>query len=114
MHCDYCDIRYDIIGRVENLENDFEYIASINNFSSDLKSLKGDLHIHPSGTKRFEKSSEKVSRKSYAKGKIEKTKHYFMLLNTTQIVNLYRMYQIDFEIFGYVAEQYHSDITTYL
>ena len=114
MHCDYCDIRYDIIGRVENLENDLKYIAFYNNFSSDLKSLKGDLHIHPSGTKRFEKPTKNISRKTYAKGKIEKTKSYFMLLNTTQIDNLYRMYQIDFEIFDYAAEQYHSDIMTYL
>ena len=108
MHCNYCDIRYDIIGRVENLENDFKYIAMKNNFTSDLVFLNIDLHVHPSGTKRFVKPPENVSRNSNSNEKIEKTKKYFMLLNTSQLDGLYRMYQIDFEMFGYSAEPYHS------
>ena len=109
MHCDYCDIRYDIIGRVENLENDLKYIAWKNNFTSDLVSLKDDLHVHPSGTMRFGKPSEKISKNWNKNEKIEKTKRYFMLLNTSQLDRLYSMYQIDFEMFGYSAEQYHFD-----
>ena len=109
MHCDYCDIRYDIIGRVENLEKDLEYIAMVNNFTSDLYSLKDDLHMHPSGTKRFERPSENETKMNVMSGKMEKTKRYFMLLNTTQVSNLYRMYEIDFEIFGYSSEPYHTE-----
>ena len=109
MHCDYCDIRYDIIGRVENLEKDLEYIAMVNNFTSDLLSLKNDLHMHPSGAKRFERPTASVLKPNVMKGKMEKTKRYFMLLNTTQVGNLYRMYEIDFEIFGYSTEPYHTE-----
>ena len=109
MHCDYCDIRYDIIGRVENLEKDLEYIALVNNFTSDLYSLKDDLHMHPSGTKRFERPAENVGKTRSNREKIEKTKRYFMLLNTTQVSSLYRMYEIDFEIFGYSIEPYHNN-----
>ena len=109
MHCDYCDIRYDIIGRVENLERDLEYIASVNNFTSDLHSLKDDLHMHPSGTKRFERPRKKVVKTNTVKGKMEKTIRYFTLLNSTQVGNLYRMYEIDFEIFGYSTEPYHKE-----
>ena len=110
MHCDYCDIRYDIIGRVENLENDLKYIAFKNNFTSSLISLKDDLHMHPSGMKRFEKPPENISNKRNENEKTEKTKRYFRLLNSSQLDRLYSMYQIDFEMFGYSAEPYHSDV----
>jgi len=109
MHCDYCDIRYDIIGRVENLEKDLEYIAMVNNFTSDLLTLKNDLHMHPSGAKRFERPTASALKTNVMRGKMEKTKRYFMLLNTTQVGNLYRMYEIDFEIFGYSTEPYHIE-----
>ena len=108
MHCNYCDVRYDIIGRIENLENDLKYIALKNNFTSDLTSLKDDLHVHPSGTKRFEKPPENVLKKTDEQEKLGKTKKYFALLNTTQLDSLYSMYQLDFEMFGYSVEPYHS------
>ena len=108
MHCNYCDIRYDMIGRVENLENDLGYIAVVKNFSSDLDSLRDDLHVHPSGIKRFEKPTESFMKKNGEKEKINKTKRYFMQLNNNQVNAIYRMYKIDFEMFGYSTEPYHT------
>ena len=96
IHCNYCDIRYDIIGRVESLKDDLEYIAEINNFKSDLYRIKDDLHVHPT-----------FKREIGIKGKTEKIKRYFMQLNSTQVHNIYRMYKIDFEMFGYSTEPYH-------
>ena len=96
MHCNYCDIRYDVIGRVESLEDDLEYIAEVNNFKSDLYRVKDDLHVHPA-----------FKRKINIKENTEKVKRYFMQLNTTQLSNIYHMYKIDFEMFGYSTESYH-------
>ena len=109
MKCDYCHIRYDIIGRLEHLEDDLEYIAAVNNFTSDLHSLKDSLHMHPSGTETFEMPNEYLIKKNGMKEKTEKTKSYFMQLNTKQRKNIYHMYKIDFEMFGYSPEPYHPE-----
>ena len=107
VHCKYCDIKYNMIGRLENLGKDLRYIASNNNFTSDLTSSKIDLHVHSSGAKRFEKPPKDILEMKREKEKIEKTKRYFMMLNSTQLENLYQMYKIDFEMFGYSFEPYH-------
>ena len=64
MHCDYCDIRYDIIGRVETLEDDLEYIAEVNDFKSDLYRIKDDLHVHPTFKRKIgiTEETEKIKR----------------------------------------------------
>ena len=97
IHCNYCNIRYDIIGRVETLEDDLEYIAEVNNFKFDLYRIKDGLHVHPT-----------FKRKSGIKEPAEKIKHYFMQLNATQVYKIYHMYRIDFEMFGYSTEPYHK------
>ena len=69
--------------------------------------------MHPHGTETFEKPNKNLIKKNdkwiKKKEKIEKTKSYFMQLNTKQKKNIYRMYKIDFEMFGYSPEPYHSD-----
>ena len=109
MHCNYCNIRYDMIGRVENLENDLEYIAMVKNFSRDLHNLKDNLHLHPSGVKRPETPTESFMKKNNMTEKIDKTKRYFMQLSTNQVKAIYNMYKIDFEMFGYSTEPYHPE-----
>ena len=47
-------------------------------------------------------------RKSGIKEPAEKIKHYFMQLNATQVHNIYHLYKIDFELFGYSTEPYHQ------
>ena len=71
---DYCNIRYDIIGRLEHLEDELEYIAAVNNFTSDLHSVKDYLHMHASGTKMFEISKEYLIKENGMKEKIKKLK----------------------------------------
>ena len=106
VHCEYCDIKYDMIGRVEHLENDLKYIAFRNNFTSALNSMSSKLHIHSSGGKRFEKPRKNISKLKNAKQKMEKTKRYFKMLNASQLIKLYQMYEVDFEMFDYSAEPY--------
>ena len=112
MKCDYCHIRYDIIGRLENLEDELEYIAAVNNFTSDLHSVKDNLHMHVSGTKPLEIPKKHLIKKNGMIDKIKKVKNYFMQLSIKQKKNIYHLYEIDFEMFGYSPEPYHPEITT--
>ena len=107
MHCDFCEINYDIIGRVESLEDDLNYIAHMNNFTTLLPEDKNKFHVHPSGGERFSPAPD-LSKSDLMKRrkKTEKVKHYFKLLNSSQLNGLYNMYQIDFEIFGYTEKPY--------
>ena len=108
MHCDYCEINYDIIGRVETLDEDLRYIAHKNNFTSALeKADKNILHFHRSGSKNFSLSGQDTSNlENDIRHKQNKTIHYFSTLNTNQLVGLYLLYQLDFEIFGYSQHPY--------
>ena len=112
MHCDYCEIKYDIVGRVESLEVDLKYIAHMNNFTSLLPDDENKYHVHPSGGDRFSPAPD-VTKSDLMKEqkKIKKVKRYFSLLNSNQLKDLYNMYQIDFEMFGYTEEPYVSIIT---
>ena len=107
MHCNYCDIDYDIIGRVETLEDDLKYIAHLNNFTSSLPTEKEKLHVHPSGGKRFSPTPNEWKNQTKFKDiKDNKTMQYFSVLSPKQLKELYTMYQLDFEIFGYSIHPY--------
>ena len=107
MHCDFCEINYDIIGRVESLEDDLMYIAHRNNFTHLLPEDKNKFHVHPSGGNRFSPAPDLFKSDLMKKNrKTEKIIHYFSMLNSSQLKGLYSMYQIDFEIFGYTEEPY--------
>ena len=108
IHCDYCDIHYDIIGRMETFQEDLQYIAFMNNFTSKLPSNEEKLHVHPSGGKRYSKKQKHLQdgRSNQTISKTEKVIRYFSMLNSTQLNRLYRMYQIDFELFNYSVYPY--------
>jgi hypothetical protein len=109
-HCDFCEINYDIVGRVENLEEDLKYIAHINNFTSALPNDERNFHVHPSGIKRFTSPEGTQQNKLInSQRKDEKAIKYFSLLTSNQLKGLYNMYQIDFEIFGYSEYPYVKD-----
>ena len=107
MHCDFCEINYDIVGRVETLEEHLKYIAHINNFTSFLPNDESKYHVHPSGMKRFA-SPEALQNNNIANLRIkeEKITKYFSMLDLKQLDGLYNMYQIDFELFGYSEYPY--------
>ena len=66
--------------------------------------------MHPSGTKPSERPEKNLIKENGMKEKAEKTKRYFMQLNTKQRNDIYNMYKIDFEMFGYSPEPYHRKI----
>ena len=103
VNCDYCDIKYDFVGRLENFESDLMFVSKVANF--DLSSLPPNaLHNHPSG------SDERyaVPKKRSIEEKDAKVKKYFSLLSKMQVKELYEMYKVDFEMFGYKPEPYVS------
>ena len=65
--------------------------------------------MHASGTKMFEISKEHLIKENGMKEKIKKVRDYFMQLNIKQKKNIYQMYRIDFEMFGYSPEPYHPE-----
>ena len=68
MKYQYCDVTYDVIGRMETFVDFLKYIM--------------------------------------IKNKLEHTLKYFSKLRKSQIRSLYKMYRMDFELFGYNAEEY--------
>ena len=114
LNCDYCGIQYDFIGRAETLTRDFQYIAKKKNFST-ISSKEQNFRVNPSGGT---KSKCKKAKKDVNERKIsteEKTIKYFSTLNSTQLENLFKMFDADFELFGYsvypfVTETKHNNI----
>ena len=107
MHCDFCEINYDIVGRVETLEEHLKYIAHINNFTSFLPNDESKYHVHPSGIKRFTSPKDILNNNiTTLRIKEEKITKYFSMLDLKQLDGLYNMYQIDFELFGYSEYPY--------
>ena len=100
-HCDYCDIKYDFIGRVEHFNSDFSYVAQMTNISLHNLPTK-ELRVHPSGSDKRYSIPEKISNKDKNKKVID----YFAQLSARQLVALYNMYKIDFEMFGYNLQPY--------
>ena len=96
-----------MVGRVETMDEDLKYIAHVNNFTSSLSNNKRKFHVHPSGVKRFT-SPKNVQENELidSNKKTKKTIKYFSMLTVNQLQALYRMYQIDFEIFGYSQHPY--------
>ena len=101
MHCNYCNIKYDTIGKIEHFEAGIEYIAQVTNLTNILPNKKSKYQLHPSGGKRYSLPIN-ISEKH----KKEKVNKYFSQLNTEQLERLFSMYKIDFEMFGYDVKEY--------
>ena len=87
--CSYCNIKYDVIGRMETFNEDVKYIFKKSGLSSILSLNLFNKFINSS------KLKTKVM-----------TKKYFSQLTENQINELYDMYRMDFEMFGYDPKPY--------
>ena len=89
LRCFYCKFSYNLIGRVETFADDFKYIVL-------KQKLEGLLDVSPvrknSADSNFERKPESLN--------------YFSQLSRKQIVQLYEMYQPDFDLFDYEADSY--------
>ena len=90
-----------MIGRVETLKKDLEYISRIK-ILKFTASKNEKFNVNPTGDKIVKKHDTKSEQTN--KQKItteEKTIKHFSTLSETQLEKLYQLFQLDFEIFGY-------------
>lgn len=87
LHCHMCEMEYDVIGKMETIKDDMEFIADKSGLSSTNITL-------PWTNRR--NSSEDLSLQ------------YFKSLTVNQVLGLYRVYRIDFMMFSYRADKYFT------
>ena len=87
--CSYCDINYDLIGRMETWNDDMNYIIQKRGLEKLLPLQKA-----------------KIARNASGLGTKEMTKEYFKTLSQEQKEDLYHMFQLDFEMFNYDPKIY--------
>ena len=97
-HCNFCRIKYDVVGRTENFEEYLDNILRRANLSSLILPSPSGVRLHPSGIQRSAKPESFKKR--------DKTSSYLSLLTESQRNKLYQMYKIDFEIFGYDSNEF--------
>ena len=83
--CHYCHVKYDVIGHLEDSFEDTMYIAMKQNLTALLPELT------------------KNNRKTKGKKCQDRIGHYMSQLSTNIRKYLYKLYQLDFELFGYDA-----------
>ena len=93
-NCQYCNIPYNVIGRMESFQEDVKYII-IKNHLEDILPLEETLSFH-----RNQKG------KSSKRAKEKKSLQLFSQLAKSQIRQLYDIYKIDFKMFNYDASAY--------
>ena len=86
MSCFYCDVKYDVIGRMETFSDDLKYII--------MKNKLGDILLE-----------DKKVRTTGGSPKDDALR-YFSQLRKEQIRSLYEVYKMDFKLFGYNADEY--------
>ena len=86
MSCFYCDVKYDVIGRMETFSDDLRYIIMKNKLGNIL-------------------SVDKKERTTGGSPKDDALR-YFSQLRKEQIRSLYEVYKMDFKLFGYNADEY--------
>ena len=90
--CWYCDVTYDVIGRMETFSDDVKYIICKNN-------LENTLPLHKSLVK-------KNSHKYHHSTKLINSQ-YLSLLNKNQLQKLFNIYRLDFALFEYDLHDYN-------
>ncbi|XP_071516745.1 carbohydrate sulfotransferase 11-like [Panulirus ornatus] len=89
--CAPCHINYDLIARVETLDEDQEFIIR----ELDLQDVLMNVHAHASSFDLYNRTSEA-------------TKIYYGQVPLSLLQDVVRLYQYDFDIYGYSPEPYFS------
>ena len=93
MRCGYCDMHYDVIGKMETFQEDVDFIMRAKNLTGRFPD--GSLNTRQSGRKA-----------SVGMAQEDRIRKYFDLMAPGVVDRLARAYQVDFEMFGYDAEPY--------
>ncbi len=91
LRCAYCDIPYDVIGKMETFSEDFSFLRHISRLGEDSypqpEILNAVLHDKDRG------------------------KRYLAMLDSKRRQDLFKLYKPDFDLFGYEAESYGVQVT---
>ena len=90
IRCSYCDINYDMIGRMETWNDDFNYIIR-------KRKLEKYFPVQKTDNRQYHATKQNTT---------EVTKDLFSNLSKKQKEDLYKMFRIDFEMFNYNPEIY--------
>ena len=82
----YCDVHYDVIGRLEDFNEDVLYISIKQNMTEILQLMS---------------QIENRNQKRRGKSQHRRIERYMSQLNAEIVEELYKLYQIDFEMFEY-------------
>ena len=82
----YCDVHYDVIGRLEDFNEDVLYISKKQNITEHLQLMS---------------QVENGNQKRRGKSQRQRIEKYMSQLNAEMVKELYKLYQIDFEMFEY-------------
>ena len=88
LRCGYCDVNYDVIGKMETFAQDFNYIKSLRN----LTSFPGGPETVPKYHSNTDTNKPDQERRILG---------YFVGLPKRLKMQLEDMYRLDFELFGY-------------
>ncbi len=89
LRCAYCDLPYDIIGKMETFDDDVRYVLALTGLDQELN-LPDETNI----------------RLNKASGDEDRTRRYFAQLDKDRKERLFQLYKYDFEMFGYSPRGY--------
>ena len=92
--CLYCDVDFDVIGKLEEFDDDVAYIAVKRNLTEHLRLLN---HVQQPKDQWTHKQTQEKGDGS----RIEKRDNYMSQLSPEMVQDLYELYKIDFEMFSY-------------
>lgn len=112
--CLPCAMKYDVIIKMESLEEDSNYLIEQCGLQDRLKISHENPAPTGPETAQGTKNKSKGVRKGKEKAKVvnstgETALKYFRDIPTSKIRQLYQHYRHDFEIFGYSASEYLAD-----
>ena len=97
--CHHCAIPYNVIGRMETFDEDLNYII----LQLGLENILPIKNINTLSNTNRDSKQHKAN-----EDKKKECLEYFSKLTRSQIEQLYQIYKIDFEMFGYSAKDYLS------